>query len=144
MISETTPQMRALLFTALLFFWLIFIAFATAAFAGSAEPSQGFLGIRIIEKFAELLQVHPVEATTLYTGLLVLLRVILKKAPVRKKSVIGRLFWKIAEILFGDGVVIEHNQNIEEVKARMRKKLAPAAFDEAMAAFDKSFNLGDK
>jgi len=53
---------------------------------------------------------------------MIILRTIMKKIQVRKKTIVGKIIWGIASGLLGDGVVLENNPDKEEVKKILESK----------------------
>lgn len=56
---------------------------------------------------------------------MIILRIIMKKIQVSKKTIIGKIIWGIAEGLLGDGVVLENNPDNAEV-AKILESKSPA------------------
>jgi hypothetical protein len=72
------------------------------------------------------LQLEPGESAAIAGALAVFgqiaLRIIMKKAKVKKQSVIGKIVWALAEAFLGDGVVIANNPDKEDVAKRLENK----------------------
>jgi hypothetical protein len=63
---------------------------------------------------------------TIYSVILTIIgigiRVLLKKLPTVASGIVGKILWKLAAVLFGDGVVLSNNKDAEAVKAALQKK----------------------
>ena len=93
-----------------------------------ADEGSGILGRVIIDFMAGLLS-DPI-ATAAYGFLsLVIVRVIqfgLARLPTRRQKIVGRLVWRLAEILFGVEVALENDADAENVpseRERLRAQL---------------------
>lgn len=86
---------------------------------------NGTVGDSIIVMLADLLKDNSL-AVTAYTAIVGIIgicaRVLLKKVPTVARGIVGAIFWKIAAILFGDGVLLENNKDTEFVRDQLKKK----------------------
>lgn len=86
---------------------------------------NGVVGTEIVNMLSELLKNNTL-AIAIYTAIMGLIgigfRILLKKLPTGMQTIAGVLFWKIAAALFGDGVVLEKNNDMAYVKRQLLKK----------------------
>ena len=91
------------------------------AFAGE----YGSIGGKLFDPLVNLFGVE--LAGKIMGGLIgiigwIVARVILKKIPTSMQGIVGKIFWKIASGLFGDGVIMSQHKDLEFVKKELIKK----------------------
>lgn len=107
---------------ALVFVGLGFLALPILAFAGDG---QGVAGSYIFDLLEKLLKDNTV-AVSIYTAVIGLIgigiRVLLKKIPGGADGMLAGLIWKLLVFLFGKGVVMSGNTDMEFVKKELQKE----------------------
>ena len=85
------------------------------------------------------LQFDPGESQILAGALsaigMIVLRIVMKKIKVSKKTIVGKIIWGIAEGLLGDGVLLQNNPDKKEM-ARILETKSPV-LKEAVKALRK-------
>jgi hypothetical protein len=107
--------------------WILVVAMLAVIFPVVlfADDGTGTVGSEIVRMLTTLFNDNSM-ALTIYTAIVSIIgicaRVLLKKVPVVARGIVGMFFWKIAAILFGDGVLLENNKNTEYVRDELKKK----------------------
>lgn len=104
------------------FFCVLVFAFFCMCYAAD---SLGQYGGQVVGGLGNLLQDNT-AAMTIYTLLLTIIgivcRVMLKRLPTVIRGIAGKVVWSALAGLFGDGVVMDNNKDMEFVKDRLKKK----------------------
>lgn len=86
---------------------------------------NGMVGDDIVAALGKLIKDNTI-VMTIYSVILTIIgigiRVLLKKLPTVASGIVGKILWKLAAVLFGDGVVLSNNKDAEAVKAALQKK----------------------
>jgi hypothetical protein len=107
--------------SALVFVGLCLLVLPVLAFAGD----QGVAGNYLLELLGKLIKNDPLTVAIMGAVVLAvhaLIRVILKKIPGGEDGPIGKVIWWIATVLFGKGVVMSGNTDMEFVKKELVKE----------------------
>jgi len=108
---------------------LMVVAVGTLFFGVYADDGAGIVGTVIIELITKLSKglLNDTAASAVY-GLLALvivriIQVVLSRIPTHRRTIIGKLVWRFAEILFGKDVALKNDaQATEDPAARENLK----------------------
>lgn len=106
--------------------FLVGILILSVVFVCLAADNTGVVGNIILGWFEKMFKVSPEVALSIYTTILlvlgIVLRVVLTKIPGGVDGPIGKAFWWVMGILFGDNVKLQNNTDSATVKAALKKK----------------------
>jgi hypothetical protein len=90
-----------------------------------AFTGNGVVGDNIVNVLTKLLHDNTI-AITIYTAILILvgigLRILLKRIPTTMQGIVSIILWKVAAVLFGDGILLQNNTDPIFVKNELIKK----------------------
>lgn len=90
-----------------------------------AFTGNGVVGDNIVSVLTKVLQDNTI-AITIYTAILILvgigLRILLKRIPTTMQGIVSVILWKVAAVLFGDGILLQNNTDPIFVKNELIKK----------------------